>query len=108
MLKYGYSIFMTSYSKLKTKQQARSLHAHTADVYALELLPASPLPEITALGNLVSAGDYTIRTWDINTGGNLAALHGHTGKKGFLRIMGYDNKIMESRGTVAPPNDQQV
>ncbi|KAI8853143.1 WD40-repeat-containing domain protein, partial [Chytridium lagenaria] len=69
-------------------KQTKTLNAHTADVYALELLPASPLPEITALGNMVSAGDYTLRTWNVENGANLATLHGHTGYVSCLKTKG--------------------
>ncbi|RKO93829.1 WD40-repeat-containing domain protein, partial [Blyttiomyces helicus] len=64
--------------------QTRKLHSHTADVYALELL----LEPDKRYGMLVSGGDYTVRSWNIEQGVNIQTLHGHTGYVACLRIRG--------------------
>ncbi|KAH9263510.1 hypothetical protein BASA83_013087 [Batrachochytrium salamandrivorans] len=62
------------------------LKAHTGDVYALELLHDPD--NIRRIDNLVSGGDYTIRTWNTDSFVATQILHGHTGYVACLKVRG--------------------
>ncbi|KAJ3264715.1 hypothetical protein HDU77_007731 [Chytriomyces hyalinus] len=77
---YGLSIQASKTSTLK---------GHTSDVYALEVLPeASTAGNTAKLGHFISAGDYTVRTWDLETQLPNSILSGHTGYVSCIKVRG--------------------
>ena len=57
-------MFLTKYTLFFGKvEQTKKLKGHSGDVYALELLADGGNSQ--RLGNLVSGGDYTLKTWNI-------------------------------------------
>jgi WD40 repeat protein len=73
-------------------EQVRRIKGHSGDVYALEFGTSE---ERHRQGNLVSGGDYTIKTWNsdvcnilIHTGQNLLTMTGHTGYVSCIKLRG--------------------
>ncbi|KAJ3010093.1 UNVERIFIED_CONTAM: hypothetical protein HDU68_002331 [Siphonaria sp. JEL0065] len=88
---------MTNVQKLITKEagftvkasKVSSLTGHTSDVYALEVIPEIYTPDGSSrVGHLLSAGDYTVRTWDLEKKVAKSILNGHTGYIACLKIRG--------------------
>ncbi|KAJ3257160.1 hypothetical protein HK103_004858 [Boothiomyces macroporosus] len=65
--------------------QIRRLKGHSGDVYALE---ATTEDVLHRTGNLVSGGDYSIKTWNTETGTVMQTLHGHTGYVSCIKVRG--------------------
>ncbi|KAJ3237565.1 hypothetical protein HDU81_009261 [Chytriomyces hyalinus] len=66
-----------------------TLKGHTSDVYALEVLPEACTTGNTArLGHFISAGDYTVRTWDLEDPLPTSILNGHTGYVSCIKVRG--------------------
>ncbi|KAI9199473.1 WD40-repeat-containing domain protein [Polychytrium aggregatum] len=81
--------------------QAKKLRGHTADVYAMEIVPefSEYVPHSQnqiaqskydkRVVNLVSGGDYTVRTWNIGESNTcLQTLQGHLGYVACLKVKG--------------------
>ncbi|KAI9324438.1 WD40-repeat-containing domain protein [Zopfochytrium polystomum] len=86
------TICISSVTKSRDKEvqvnREKLLAGHTADVYALELVPLPEATDQVHVGDLVSGGDYTVRTWDTKRGEILATFQGHTGYVSCLKIRG--------------------
>ncbi|KAJ3271099.1 hypothetical protein HDV01_007036 [Terramyces sp. JEL0728] len=65
--------------------QIKRLKGHSGDVYALE---ATSDDVLHRAGNLVSGGDYSIKTWNTDTGNVMQTLHGHTGYVSCIKVRG--------------------
>jgi WD40 repeat protein len=72
--------------------QSKRLKGHTGDVYALELFCDD---NVRRFGNMISGGDYSLRTWKsevkqdlIKFGTVTQTFHGHTGYVSCLKVHG--------------------
>ncbi|KAI8835220.1 WD40-repeat-containing domain protein [Chytriomyces cf. hyalinus JEL632] len=69
--------------------RTHTLKGHTSDVYALEVLPeACTTGSTSKLGHFISAGDYTVQTWDLETQLPNSILSGHTGYVSCIKVRG--------------------
>jgi WD40 repeat protein len=66
-------------------EQTGTIKGHSGDVYALELTVDDGLAKH---GNLVSAGDYTIKTWHTSSGIGPITMSGHTGYISCIKVRG--------------------
>ncbi|KAI8609660.1 WD40-repeat-containing domain protein [Chytriomyces sp. MP71] len=66
-----------------------SLNGHSADVYAIEVLPeADSSSGSMRLGHIISAGDYTVRAWDLEKRVATSIFSGHTGFIACIKVRG--------------------
>jgi WD40 repeat protein len=61
--------------------QSRRLRGHSGDVYSIELFTGE---NTRRYGSLVSAGDYSLRTWKNDTVAHI--FNGHTGYVSCLKV----------------------
>ncbi|KAJ3301890.1 hypothetical protein HDV03_000257 [Kappamyces sp. JEL0829] len=66
-------------------EQTRRLKGHNGDVYAIEVLQDD---SFLRFGNMVSGGDYVIKTWNADTGSCNLTLQGHTGYVSCIKLRG--------------------
>lgn len=66
-------------------EQTKKLKGHTGDVYAIE---AAQDDSMLRFGNMISGGDYTIKTWNTETGTSNHTLQGHTGYVSCIKMRG--------------------
>ncbi|TPX30696.1 hypothetical protein SmJEL517_g05788 [Synchytrium microbalum] len=74
------------------------LAGHAGEIFALEIMSASSIPTSSPdrdstvsrhpVVDVVSAGDITVRGWNLMSGVQVTALHGHTGNVVCLRVRG--------------------
>ncbi|ORY42818.1 WD40 repeat-like protein [Rhizoclosmatium globosum] len=91
------TISMASIQRVHSKEdgytvkatKTATLSGHTSDVYALEVLPEIYTADgTTRVGHLLSAGDYTLRTWDLEKKTLRSTFSGHTGYIACIKIRG--------------------